>query len=160
MQATDIEAVLLEDGEASHASQHPTEPLKSGFYLHDGQLELLEIIRQRLPSAEFAFLSACQTSVGDKKLSEEVVHLAAGMLTAGYQGVVATMWSIKDQYAPKIAEDFYEFLLREKRESGAHQLDSRRAAYALDDATMKIRERLGDSESALLTWVPYIHLGL
>ncbi|KAF9530804.1 CHAT domain-containing protein [Crepidotus variabilis] len=178
MQATDIDAVLLEEGEgtkdrvtaemgthgwihiASHASQHPTEPLKSGFYLRDGQLELLEIIRQNLPSAEFAFLSACQTSVGDEKLSEEVVHLAAGMLAAGYQGVTATMWSIKDQYAPKIAEDFYEFLLREKRESGAHRLDSRRAAYALDHATRKIRERLGDSESALLTWVPYIHLGL
>ncbi|KAF9530817.1 CHAT domain-containing protein [Crepidotus variabilis] len=178
MKETHIEALLLEDGEgtkdrvteemgthgwihiASHASQHPNEPLKSGFYLHDGQLELLEIIRQQLPSAEFAFLSACQTSVGDEKLSEEAVHLAAGMLAAGYQGIVATMWSIKDQYAPKIAEDFYEFLLQEKRESGAHRLDSRRAAYALDDATRKIRGRLGDSESALLTWVPYIHLGL
>ncbi|KAF9524207.1 CHAT domain-containing protein [Crepidotus variabilis] len=178
MKEADIQAVLLEDEEgtknrvtealrshgwvhiASHASQHPTDPLKSGFYFHNGQLELLEIIRQRLPSAEFAYLSACQTSVGDENLSDEVVHLAAGMLAAGYQGVVATMWSIKDQYAPEVAENFYGYLLQDMKDRGIHRLDSRRAAYALDDATRKIRAKLGDSEHSLLTWVPYIHLGL
>ncbi|KAF9530112.1 CHAT domain-containing protein [Crepidotus variabilis] len=145
---------------ASHASQHSTEPLKSGFYLHDGQLELLEIMRQRLPSAELAYLSACQTSVGDDKLSEEAVHLAAGMLAAGYQGVVATMWSINDSHAPQVADDFYGHLLQVKKENGANRLDSRRAAYALDEAMRKIRAKLGDTEAGLLTWVPYIHLGL
>ncbi|KAF9524209.1 CHAT domain-containing protein [Crepidotus variabilis] len=178
MQEADIEVILLEDGEgtknrvteemgshgwvhiASHASQHPTEPLKSGFYLHDGQLELLEIIRQQIPRAEFAYLSACQTSVGNDKLTDEVIHLAAGMLAAGYQGVVATMWSINDQYAPKIAENFYGCLLQEMKDRGVHRLDSSQAAYALDDATRTIRANLGDSEHALLTWVPYIHHGL
>lgn len=52
-----------------------------------------------------------QTSVGDKGLSKEVVHLAAGMLAAGYQGVVATVWSIKDEYTPQIAEAFYDFFV-------------------------------------------------
>ena len=46
--------------------------------------------------ADLALLSACQTSAGDEKLSEEVIHLAAGMLAAGYRGAVATMWSIRD----------------------------------------------------------------
>lgn len=35
---------------------------------------------------------------GDEKLSDEVVHLAAGISAAGYRGVVATMWSISDVY--------------------------------------------------------------
>ncbi|KAJ6529941.1 hypothetical protein DFH09DRAFT_934658, partial [Mycena vulgaris] len=41
-------------------------------------------------------LSACQTARGAKGLQEESVHLAAGMLLAGYRGVIATMWSIMD----------------------------------------------------------------
>ena len=50
-------------------------------------------MKKRLPKVQLAFLSACQTSVGDKSLSEEAVHLAAGMLAVGYRGVIATMWS-------------------------------------------------------------------
>jgi len=77
---------------ACHAIQDARQPLCSGFYLHDGRLELAEIMQNPLPSAQLAFLSACQTSAGDESLSEEAVHLAAGMMVAGYQGVVATMW--------------------------------------------------------------------
>ena len=78
---------------ACHAQQNTREPLKSSFMLHDGGLELSEIIKKRLEGADLAYLSACQTSTGDEKLSEEAVHLAAGMLAAGYRGVIATMWS-------------------------------------------------------------------
>jgi len=70
---------------ACHASQSLENPLKSGFYLHDGRLELSEIMKQKFAVRELAFLSACQTSTGDEKLSEEAVHLAAGMLAAGYR---------------------------------------------------------------------------
>ncbi|KAF9533226.1 CHAT domain-containing protein [Crepidotus variabilis] len=178
MEDPDIGAVLLEgeDGTldkvteqmkshgwihfATHASQNTNEPLQSGFYIQGGQLTVDEIIRQQLVSTEFAYLSACETSVGDEKLSEEVVHLAAGMLAAGYQGVVATMWAIKDHYAPVIAEDFYGYLLQAKHDRGARRLDSRIAAYALDDAIQRLKAKLGDDEAALLIWVPYIHLGL
>jgi CHAT domain-containing protein len=47
-----------------------------------------------LESAQLAYPSACHTSAGDEKLSEEAVHLAAGMMAAGYRGVLATMWEI------------------------------------------------------------------
>jgi len=69
---------------ACHATQNLESPLKSGFYLHDGCLELSEIMRQKFSVRELAFLSACQMSTGAEKLSEEAVHLAAGMLAAGY----------------------------------------------------------------------------
>jgi len=79
---------------ACHASQHAETPLESSIHLHDGSLKLSKIMKKHLHNSDFAFLSACQTSKGDAKLSEEVVHLASGMLAAGYRSVVGTMWSV------------------------------------------------------------------
>lgn len=145
---------------ACHAVQNPGEPLKSGFHLYDGKLELSEILKKNLPNAGFAFLSACQTSTGDEKLSEEAVHLGAGMLAAGYQGVVATMWSIKDAYGPIVAENFYSQLLVRGAAEGGGGLNSAGAAHVLHYAIQSLRQRVGDSEDALLSWVPYVHFGL
>ncbi|KAJ3511663.1 hypothetical protein NLJ89_g3965 [Agrocybe chaxingu] len=149
---------------ACHAVQDVATPLNSGFHLHDGLLELLEIMPQRLANTEHAFLSACQTSTGDEKLSDEAVHLAAGMLAAGYRGVVATMWSIRDKYGPEIASTFYSRLLEEGGLSteggGVTNFDGAGAARALDYSVQKIREKLGDGESDLLAWLPYVHFGV
>jgi CHAT domain-containing protein len=173
-ETTVIDTLLLEDSKATkenvkaemkshswahfacHGVQDIQEPLESGLCLYDGHLELLEIMKVENTNLDLAFLSACQTSKGDLKLSEEVVHLAAGMLAAGYCGVVGTMWSISDIHGPAFATEFYEYLLREK---GSDGLDSTQAAYALDYSTRKVRERLGDSDTAFLTWVPYVHFG-
>ena len=144
---------------ACHAIQDK-DPLKSGIHLYDGRLELLEMMKQRIPHADHAFLSACQTGTGDRKLSDEVAHIAAGMLAAGYRGVVATMWSISDAHGPEIAQCFYEHILKASAGVGKRRLDSSCAAFALDVSIQKIRERLGDTEDALLTWVPYVHFGL
>jgi len=147
---------------ACHATQNTTKPLQSGFYLHDGQLELSEIMKQQLIGADLAFLSACQTSTGNEKLSEEAVHLAGGMLAAGYRGVVATMWSIKDRHGPGIAEDFYKHLISHGADDkmGLEGLSSDGAAHALHYAIQQVQKTLDNSESSLLTWVPYVHFGL
>ena len=145
---------------ACHGIQDP-EPLKSGLHLHDGRLELLEMMKRRIPDADHAFLSACQTGTGDEQLADEAVHIAAGMLAVGYRGVVATMWSISDAHGPEIAEGFYQHLLNAgSAEAGEQRLDSTCAAYALDHSIQKIRQKLGDGERALLTWVPYVHFGI
>jgi len=175
MDRSGITALLLEDARATtdkvktemkahnwvhfacHGIQDVNDPLKSGVHLQNGRLELFEIIQQQNLNPDLAFLSACQTSKGDLGLSEEVVHLAAGMLAVGYFGVVGTMWSISDMHGPEFTMEFYQYLLRKK---GALQgLDSTQAAYALDHATRKVRESLGQSETAFLTWVPYVHFG-
>ncbi|KAJ2914619.1 hypothetical protein MD484_g5803, partial [Candolleomyces efflorescens] len=146
---------------ACHAYQDISNPLDSGFHLHDDLLKLSTIIKgkpgtsQESP-AEFAFLSACQTSAGDVTLSEEAVHLAAGMLAAGYSSVVATMWAIPDLYAPMVAKHFYTDIF--DRENGS--LDGSKTAYALHHAMRSLREQLGDSPYSFLAWVPYVHLGL
>jgi CHAT domain-containing protein len=116
-------------------------------------LTLSRIIQLNLPHADFAFLSACQTATGDKKLREESVHLAAGMLVAGYRGVIATMWSIMDNDAPQVAEDVYRHLFK------TSPPDSTRAAEALHLAVQNLREGSGRKKS-FFHWVPFIHVGV
>ena len=142
---------------ACHASQDTTSPLKSSIHLHDGPLELSEIVKINLTDSDLAFLSACQTSTGDKNLPEEVVHIAAGMLAAGYQSVVGTMWSISDKHGPDIAESFYESLLDDGGGGGSEIVDGAKAARALHRAVGRFRENNSDS---LHVWVPYIHIGI
>ena len=145
---------------ACHASQNIGDSLESAIHLHDGPLKLSAIIQKSLPAAELAFLSACQTSTGDENLPEEAVHLAAGMLAAGYRGVVATMWSIFDKHAPQIAEDFYQNLSIDSSSEEGARLDVASAARALHIATQHLRITLGDSDGALLAWIPYVHYGI
>ncbi|KAG8857702.1 hypothetical protein FRB91_011017 [Serendipita sp. 411] len=137
---------------ACHGKQNAKNPTKSALLLHGGDLTLEEIIRLNLPHAEFAFLSACQTMTGDEALPEEAVHIAGGMSLAGYRSVVATMWSIEDELAPKVADEFYAHLLQY-----GERPDNRKAAEALHFSVKKLREE-GDIE--MLSWVPFVHLGV
>ena len=58
---------------ACHASwQNLEKPLNSGIHLHDGVLELSAITKKNLPNADFAFLSACQTSTGGRESSRRL----------------------------------------------------------------------------------------
>ncbi|KAJ2931097.1 hypothetical protein H1R20_g5979, partial [Candolleomyces eurysporus] len=147
---------------ACHAFQNTVEPLRSGFALHDGRLELSKLIQtrhSRNDGSSIAFLSACQTSTGDVRLSDEAVHLAAGMIAAGYTEVVGTMWSIQDRYAPKVAEDFYKYLFAgSEREGGPY---GGRGAYSLFQSLNQLRRTLKpDSPISYLAWVPYVHFGI
>jgi CHAT domain len=136
---------------ACHAVQNTAEPTQSAFCLHDGHLELSMIITKSFAHADLAFLSACQTATGDEGLSEESVHLAAAMMLAGYRGVIATIWSIKDEDAPVIADQVYSDLF-------SKEPDSTRAALALHRAVKHFRQQVGDS--MFLSWVPFIHVGM
>ncbi|KIM19689.1 hypothetical protein M408DRAFT_83183 [Serendipita vermifera MAFF 305830] len=134
---------------ACHGMQDNKEPLKSGFLLHDKTLELSELIREPLPKTDFAFLSACQTATGDVKITEESVHLAAGMLFSGCRGVIGTMWSIQDEDAPKVTEAVYRWMLKDGMPN------RKEAARALHEAVRELRE----SGTNFLSWVPFIHMG-
>jgi CHAT domain-containing protein len=136
---------------ACHGLQDASDATKSAFALQDGRLDLTAISHMSLKHARFAFLSACQTATGDEKLPEESVHLASGMLIAGYRTVLATMWSISDRYAPMVAVDVYKQLSKDMETKDGQ------AAYALHQAIANLRERVGEMD--FLTWVPFIHLG-
>jgi CHAT domain-containing protein len=136
---------------ACHGVQRQDVPTESGLIFEDGHLTLEEIIKLDLPNADFAFLSACQTTTGEETLSDEAVHIAGGMLLAGYRGVVATMWSIEDDLAPEVADEFYRRIMEDKGRP-----DSRKAAEALHYSTQKLRKK----GVPLTSWIPFVHLGV
>ncbi|VDC07764.1 unnamed protein product [Peniophora sp. CBMAI 1063] len=142
---------------ACHGSQDANNPLKSAFALYDGLLTLSDLMATTADNAELAFLSACQTAVGDEKIPEESMHLAAGMLAVGFKGVVATMWSIRDDDAPLIVEEYYKKLL-ELRVSGSLGQRETGAAPALHEATKRLREEVGEKE--FLRWAPFVQFGI
>jgi CHAT domain-containing protein len=141
---------------ACHGVQEITDPTKSALLLAKGaHLTLLDMSKLSLPHAELAYLSACQTATGVDELSEEAVHLTAGMLSAGYHGVIGTMWSINDEDAPKVADAVYTHLFKDKDSNP----DPTQAAFALHEAVKKLRDESG-AEKSLFSWVPYIHVGI
>jgi CHAT domain-containing protein len=136
---------------ACHGIQDAISPTSSGLCLADRRrLKISDIVSLSRPRGGLAFLSACQTAMGEEGLSDEAIHIAAGMLFAGYGGVVGTMWSISDQHAPDVARDIYEQLFR-----NGTRPDYREAARAVHGAIGRLRER-----ASFATWIPFIHVGL
>ncbi|KAG1764142.1 CHAT domain-containing protein [Suillus occidentalis] len=85
--------------------------------MRDLPLSLLDITQMDLSQHEFAFLSACETAVGDIATPDEVIHLAAGLQFAGVKSVVGTLWKVNDSTVHCLVE-----------------MISRRAAQALHQA--------------------------
>jgi CHAT domain-containing protein len=136
---------------ACHGHQDPSDPLKSGLILYDGKLDLAEILNMDLPQAKFVYLSACDTAMGDSKLTNEAMHLAGGFIAAGFQGAIGTLWSMSDAHGPKVAEVVYETILGEDKVP-----DVKMAAKGLHLAIQKLREE----GAPLHQWMPFIHLGV
>jgi hypothetical protein len=80
------------------------------------------------------------------------MHLAAGLQFVGFPSVIATMWSICDLDAPKVADHTYQYLLR----SGLQELDPSEAAIALNRAVLHLRK---DPNVTVDRWAPFIHFG-
>jgi CHAT domain-containing protein len=77
---------------ACHGQQNRRNPLECALLLQDGPLKVSQIMQQPMSNASLAFLSACETAMGDENLPDEVFHLGATLLFTGFRGVVATMW--------------------------------------------------------------------
>ncbi|KAF8552649.1 TPR-like protein [Imleria badia] len=145
---------LMKEADWVHFACHGIQDAEdSGLCLADRRrLKLRDIIALSRPHGGLAFLSACETATGDARLSDEAIHIAAGMLFSGYGGVVGTMWSISDELAPEVARDVYQQLF-----GNGTRPDYREAARALHDAIGRLRER---RNASFHTWLPFIHVGL
>ncbi|KAJ7277729.1 CHAT domain-containing protein [Mycena rebaudengoi] len=136
---------------ACHGEQNIMEPPKSCLQLYGGTLKLETILQMSLPNAEFVFLAACQTAKGDVALVNESFHLGGGFIAAGFQGAIATMWSMEDEDGPVVAESVYSHLLGSGNRPRASD-----AAKALQLAVQRLR----DAGVPYDRWVPFIHLGI
>jgi CHAT domain-containing protein len=142
---------------ACHGSLEVGEPFEAGFGLYgDERLTLLEIVRSHLPTAEFAFLSACHTAeVTEGSITDEVLHLVAAVQFCGFRSVVGTMWAMADTDGQDLAEYFYKALFStSRREQGIPYHE--RSAKALRFAVKKLRRKRGVS---LERWVNFVHYG-
>ncbi|KAG9026286.1 hypothetical protein FRB95_009022 [Tulasnella sp. JGI-2019a] len=136
-----------------HGHQHPTEPFKSHFSVGalDAPLTVLDIIRNGLPQAELAVLSACHSAAGEKTAPDEAINLAASMLFAGFRSVVGTMWAMDDRDGPVMTQEFYKYMFR----NGPERVDCRDAAKALVMGVRALRQ-----EVPLERWINFVHYGI
>ncbi|KAG1848303.1 CHAT domain-containing protein [Suillus subalutaceus] len=115
-----------------HGTQKYEDPFNSAFLMRDQLLSLLDITQTDLSRHEFAFLSACETAVGDLSTPDEVVHLAAGLQFAGVKSVVGTLWKVDNSTVQRLVEAFYKIFC------GDGTMNSKRAARALHQAVQSL----------------------
>ena len=140
-----------------HGILEPGEPFESSFKLFNGKrLSLFDIVRSRLPNAEFAFLAACHTAeLTNESPADEALHLTAAMQYCGFRSVVGTMWAMADTDGRNLAENFYKSVFSGGGQ-GTHYYE--RTAEALRDAVVKLRRKRGIGMT-LERWVNYVHYG-
>lgn len=137
---------------ACHGQQGDSkDPLSSCLLLYDGKLYLKQLLSTPLPNADFVFLSACETAMGDTTMSNESLHLAGGMLFAGFKAAIATLWSINDDDGPLVARVVYEHLF---------QTDTERTVANSAEALQKAVDHLRGMGIPAHRWVPFIHIGI
>ncbi|KAG2078370.1 TPR-like protein [Suillus decipiens] len=130
----------------------PDQPYNSHFVMKDEHLTLLDIMERDVPYAEFAFLSACHTAVGDEKTPDEVIHLAAGLQFAGFKSVIGTLWEVNDAVAKHVVEAFYKYMFDPKYRG---VMNCARAAWALNCATHAVKTTVPLEQRMV-----FIHIGV
>ncbi|KAG2119296.1 TPR-like protein [Suillus clintonianus] len=135
---------------ACHGMPNRQQPFESSFAMRDGFLMIKDIIRSNWQNPEFAFLSACHTTVGDEKSPDESIHLAAAMQFSGFRSVIGSMWSVDDDVARQVVSTFYGNLV-----DGSERLDCTRAAGALHKALKSLRKKI-----SLEQQIVFVHIGV
>ncbi|KAH9969331.1 CHAT domain-containing protein [Russula compacta] len=138
-----------------HGVLETGKPFDAFFELYeDAHLTLLDIVRSQLPSAEFAFLSACHTAeITEESIANEGLHLAAAVQYSGFRSVVGTMWAVADIDGPVVARSFYKSVFSDEWQGVPYY---ERTAKALRDA---VRDLRGKKDTTLESWVNYVHYG-
>jgi CHAT domain-containing protein len=141
-----------------HGTLEAGKPFDAGFELHGNErLTLLDVVRSRLPAAEFAFLSACHTAeLTEGSSADEGLHLAAAVQYCGFRSVVGTMWAMANDDGQDVAKYFYQSMFP-KKEKGEPVPYYKRSAGALRDAVKKLREK--KRGVTLERWVNFVHYG-
>ena len=139
-----------------HGSLETGKPFDASLELHGDNLTLLEIVRSHLPTAEFAFLSACHTAeLTDESIADEGLHLAAAVQFCGFRSVVGTMWAMADTDGADLSQYFYKSMFPGTQDQKGVPY-YQRSASALQTAVKKLRRKRG---MTLERWVNFVHHG-
>ncbi|WP_280489672.1 CHAT domain-containing tetratricopeptide repeat protein [Nocardia carnea] len=142
---------------ACHGASDSDDPSRSRLLLHDHAttpLTVAALAPIHLDRARLAYLSACDTAISTgTQLVDESIHLASAFQLAGYSHVIGTLWTIDDDIAIRIAEDFYTAL---RTAPDTTVVDIGRAPHALHHAVRAARDAFPATPSL---WAAHLHSG-
>ncbi|KAG1763211.1 hypothetical protein EV702DRAFT_983012, partial [Suillus placidus] len=131
---------------ACHGKQDHEQPYNSRFAMRDKPLMLLDIVENDSPQAEFVFLSASHTALGDEKTPDEAIHLTAGLQ---FSGLLARCVDL----AKHVVEAFYENMFQGLEDGGV--VDCTKAAWALNRAMHTVKTKVPLEQRMV-----FIHIGV
>jgi CHAT domain-containing protein len=128
---------------ATHGRFRQDNPMFSTIRLGDSLLTLFDLYQLKLP-VELITLSGCSTGVNVVAGGDELIGLARGLLHAGAQSLILSLWDVHDQSTAEFMNVFYTLL----------QLGKTKAA-ALRSAMLDLRSRYPHCYQ----WAPFILVG-
>ena len=144
------EAVLRKHGPGSrivHIATHgyfrQDNPMFSSIRLGESYLSLYDLYHLKLP-ADMVVLSGCATGLNVITPGEELMGLVRGLLRAGAQSLVLSLWDVHDESTRDLMIAFYSQFQRERSK-----------AVALKEAMAEVRERFPHP----YYWAPFTLIG-
>ncbi len=115
----------------------------SAIRLGTSNLSLYDLYQLRLP-VELVTLSGCATGMNVVVGGDELLGLVRGLLYAGSQSVMVSLWDVQDKTTAELMTSFY-----------ARLGDGRDKAKALQQAMIELRER----HPHPYYWAPFVLIG-
>jgi CHAT domain-containing protein/tetratricopeptide (TPR) repeat protein len=128
---------------ATHGWFRQDNPMFSSISLGNSQLSLFDLYQLHLPS-ELVTLSGCGTGLNVVVGGDEQMGLKRGLLYAGAQGLLLTLWDVHDASTAAFMKLFYEGLAK-----------SSNKAEALRQAMAEIRREYQHP----FYWAPFVLVG-
>lgn len=128
---------------ATHGHFRQDNPMFSSIRLGDSFLSLYDLYNLRLP-VELITLSGCSTGLNVVAAGDELIGLARGLLHAGAQSLVLSLWDIHDKSTSEFMQTFYRLLQQ-----------GRSKAAALQTAVIQLRSTYPHPYQ----WAPFILVG-
>ena len=127
---------------ATHGYFRQDNPLFSGIRLGDSYLNLYDLYGLHLP-VQLLTLSGCSTGLNAVAAGDELLGLVRGLLYAGAQSLLLTLWDVDDISTAKLMKSFYRSMPQQSR------------AQALQAAMLEIREEYPHP----FYWAPFVLIG-
>jgi CHAT domain-containing protein len=128
---------------ATHGYFRQDNPMFSSIRLGDSYLSLYDLYHLKLP-AELVVLSGCATGLNVIKPGDEQIGLVRGLLQAGAQSMILSLWDVHDASTKEFMIAFYSGLQRGQAKP-----------VALRNAMLKLRDKCPHP----YYWAPFLLIG-
>jgi len=128
---------------ATHGFFRQDNPMFSGIRLGQSFLTLYDLYNLKLP-AELITLSGCSTGLNVIAAGDELIGLVRGLLSAGAQNLLLTLWDVNDSSTADFMKAFYTRLFNRPDR-----------ALALREAMVEVRQKYPHP----YYWAPFILVG-